>query len=726
MKRALSALATLRLWLEPWWVLALAAFGGAAVVAGVFDDAQFGILKIAVAIGLLAVTALDTRSRLRGEEPERHFGIYEGPVLWVVCTWMLMRQLSLVSPEVTIAGAALIAWLTTCIPRHVWIFAVGAAVTMEFGLTVVERQSVATLFVHGAIYVLASYGLRRFADSEAFRTHLYEARARRDKEADEEARARDFGLLTAQAPMIEELPGISNAGSTVGRATLNFIDESFVLQLEQLRLAMGLTTAVILWRSGKGLSVRGCSSSRDDILKGPFPEGLGVPGSALRELSEVAVAPVFDKFGGLPYYEMPGGVGSLLAIAIPGGSISGERADDPVGVLCIDRLAREAWTEEERTVLRAVAQKIALDVVTGQRLKATDHERSTVRRFCAALGELNGALGLDQVSEASLGAVGAIVKADLGVVSAFDGQCHRVLHASGQSSQSVDGLEFASEEGLVGQAVKVQHTLPSRGEYRGKRPVFGDEHALPNMRSLYIVPLTSPSGVAVGALTVASNREHAFASSEREMLELVAGQVAVKLELARAHEQIRELATTDGLTGLNNHRTFQQSFNSMLARAERRQGSMVMILMDIDHFKRLNDTYGHPFGDEVLRGVAAVLNRVVRKVDLAARYGGEEFAVLLEDSDAAAGMMIAERIRREVESLSFVHADKGSVGVTLSLGVTTFPVDGTDKTQLIARADQALYSAKEHGRNQVCEWAALATKSQQEQAVVTVAAEIGV
>ena len=127
-----------------------------------------------------------------------------------------------------------------------------------------------------------------------------------------------------------------------------------------------------------------------------------------------------------------------------------------------------------------------------------------------------------------------------------------------------------------------------------------------------------------------------------------------------------------------------------------------------------------------MRGVAGILNRVVRKVDLAARYGGEEFAVLLEDSDATAGMMIAERIRREVEALTFVHADKGSVGVTLSLGVTTFPDDGTDKTKLIARADQALYSAKEHGRNQVCAWAELASRKRLEAGNPAVATEIGV
>ncbi|MCA9541284.1 MAG: GGDEF domain-containing protein, partial [Myxococcales bacterium] len=191
-------------------------------------------------------------------------------------------------------------------------------------------------------------------------------------------------------------------------------------------------------------------------------------------------------------------------------------------------------------------------------------------------------------------------------------------------------------------------------------------------------------------------------SPHREMLELIAGQVAIKLDLAEAHEQIREMATTDGLTGLANHRTFQQAFDNMLSRADRRGDPLAFILIDIDHFKKLNDNYGHPFGDEVLRGVARVLASAVRKVDLAARYGGEEFGVILEGSDREGARQMAERIRAEVEALTFQHESKGEVRVTLSLGVAAFPGDGSEKEKLIANADLALYHAKHGGRNQVC------------------------
>ena len=124
--------------------------------------------------------------------------------------------------------------------------------------------------------------------------------------------------------------------------------------------------------------------------------------------------------------------------------------------------------------------------------------------------------------------------------------------------------------------------------------------------------------------------------------------------------------------------------------------------MDIDHFKQLNDTYGHPFGDEVLKRVAAILGSAARKVDLAARYGGEEFALLLEDSDGDGGRQIAERVRREIEELVIPNETHGDVRVTISMGLSSYPTDGTDKDELIAHADQALYLAKHNGRNRVC------------------------
>ena len=141
----------------------------------------------------------------------------------------------------------------------------------------------------------------------------------------------------------------------------------------------------------------------------------------------------------------------------------------------------------------------------------------------------------------------------------------------------------------------------------------------------------------------------------------------------------------------------------MYERALRRASTFSLVVGDIDLFKRINDTFGHPFGDQVIRAVAEQLNDIVRVGDLAARIGGEEFAILLEDTDKKGALEVAERLRKKVEKLELsLHQKK--IQVTISLGVSSFPSDTDNREKLFNLADQALYQAKEHGRNQTVCW----------------------
>lgn len=162
------------------------------------------------------------------------------------------------------------------------------------------------------------------------------------------------------------------------------------------------------------------------------------------------------------------------------------------------------------------------------------------------------------------------------------------------------------------------------------------------------------------------------------------------------------LATTDGLTGLYNHRTFQTRLSEELLRAERYNKSIILLLLDIDHFKRFNDTYGHQTGDEVLKIIAKIIKGNTRKVDFPARYGGEEFAVILPESDCNNAMIVAERIRNAVMEYPFYVKDGSRIQLTVSIGISCFPKDATQKEDLIKKADTALYNAKNSGRNRVC------------------------
>ena len=219
---------------------------------------------------------------------------------------------------------------------------------------------------------------------------------------------------------------------------------------------------------------------------------------------------------------------------------------------------------------------------------------------------------------------------------------------------------------------------------------------LPDARNLVVVPL-SASRKGLGVLVM----EHPLRAASRierrivGMLERFAAHAALALRNAWLLEEIQHLAATDGLTKIANRATFQQTLGQELARAQRGNGSAALVLLDLDHFKRLNDTHGHQAGDEVLRGVARVLDESSRGFDTPARYGGEEFAVILPHTDPVEAVAVAERLRAAIAAAPL------DPEVTVSVGVASYPEDAASGDDLVRAADEALYAAKRAGRNRV-------------------------
>lgn len=181
--------------------------------------------------------------------------------------------------------------------------------------------------------------------------------------------------------------------------------------------------------------------------------------------------------------------------------------------------------------------------------------------------------------------------------------------------------------------------------------------------------------------------------------------VAINFMAERIRERIEQaehLATVDGLTGLYNHRYFQQRLDQELAKAERYEWSLSLIIIDIDYFKQYNDNQGHPAGDRAIQQISQILRKNVRGIDLAARYGGEEFALILVNTGPEEAMAVGERIRKEVEEYPFAGRDEQPTGkVTISLGVAGYPMNAQTKDDLIKMADDALYKAKFISKNKV-------------------------
>jgi len=211
----------------------------------------------------------------------------------------------------------------------------------------------------------------------------------------------------------------------------------------------------------------------------------------------------------------------------------------------------------------------------------------------------------------------------------------------------------------------------------------------------------SESGDRVLGLIAVARRGRPFSQDDRELFAYLAGQAAVSIENVGLHELVQRQAVTDELTGLSNHRRFQEVMTQEVGRSKRFGQDLGLVMLDIDHFKAVNDTYGHQQGDLVLREVAQVLRESSREIDEPARYGGEELAVALPQTDLDGAYLFAERVRTALESLRVPRLDGagGSLRVTASFGAAAMPGSGDDTASLIAAADAALYEAKRAGRN---------------------------
>ncbi len=495
---------------------------------------------------------------------------------------------------------------------------------------------------------------------------------------------------------------------------LESVDGGMGATLRLLKEALGCHTAAVLWFDATGRRLRIRQAVSSGALAETLQPGEGALAGVLRRREPVVLPELRPGYRGLSYYRRPEDepVRSFCGVPLLEG-------DEVVGALCLDRTSALPFGETEVAAAAAAAAGIVRAVQTERFFLVMDRARHELSRFYAASRQLNHALTPEQVYTVALRCVRELAPVDLAALVRCEEVEGRLRFQVTQSDAAegddrasallqsfaaqLQGLEFAENNGLVAMAVRTGHYLPYNGEYNeGRSVVFTPQTPLRGVESLLILPLVVQEH-PIGAFVLACREAGAFPRTRREILEVIANQAAISLENAHMFARMELMATTDGLTGLNNHRTFQNKLAEALARAERHSAPCSIILTDIDHFKSINDTHGHPVGDEVLRQVAAAFKRTLRQTDVPARYGGEEFAVVLENTPRAEAVRIAERLRQEVKRMKFRSA-KAEFSISMSFGVGLFGEDAADKPELIDRTDQALYYAKSHGRDQVRAW----------------------
>jgi diguanylate cyclase (GGDEF)-like protein len=248
---------------------------------------------------------------------------------------------------------------------------------------------------------------------------------------------------------------------------------------------------------------------------------------------------------------------------------------------------------------------------------------------------------------------------------------------------------------------------PRLGAYHRREHGFLFADSQVALKSIALLPLVR-YGNLIGSLNLGSQETSRYVEgAATDFLQRLATVVAICLENATNHERLKRVGLTDSLTGVNNRRFFDQRLQEEVARALRTTEPLACLFMDVDHFKRVNDDYGHQVGDRVLHVVAGLIREQLRSSDVLGRYGGEEFSALLVNASGESAMEIAERIRAVIAAHPFATNEGQPVTVTISIGVATVAEEPADvsveslATELVDQADQAVYTAKRQGRNRV-------------------------
>jgi diguanylate cyclase (GGDEF)-like protein len=268
-------------------------------------------------------------------------------------------------------------------------------------------------------------------------------------------------------------------------------------------------------------------------------------------------------------------------------------------------------------------------------------------------------------------------------IVAFDGT---VIYGAWDASSGEINIEEVSNQG--------EGRLPSWTQERTMRGIFQTFDAL-------LVPVVTDESV-IALMRLTRSREKPFSTDELRFLEAVANQTALALERVKLIAFLENLSITDALTGIANRRHFEWRLSEEVERARRYKYPLSALLLDLDHFKQVNDNYGHQIGDIVLQQVAQRLKSSLRRTDFLARYGGEEFVVLAPQTPAERAIILGERLRQVIAESPITVSDDLQIRITLSVGIAVFPDHAQNESELIGAADAALYKAKQMGRNRVC------------------------
>ncbi|MGZ9159549.1 MAG: GAF domain-containing protein [Candidatus Limnocylindrales bacterium] len=376
------------------------------------------------------------------------------------------------------------------------------------------------------------------------------------------------------------------------------------------------------------------------------------------------------------------------------------RYDDfTVGVITLSKLGLDGFDTDDLRLLTILADHAATAVESARLLARSQELAQELRRLLDMSGELSESLDPRQVANLMAGHLARAMGVDECAISYWDRPSGRVESLGYYPPLRIEDMEPYFEVAGFPETMRVLergNTVIVDADDPDADPAEVALLRRDGLRMLAMLPLVA-KGQAIGLVEMFSKAEVRWDAQRLELARTMANEAAMALENARLYEDARKLADRDPLTGFFNHRYLHERLGEEVVRAQRGKRPLSVLMLDLDDFKLVNDTFGHLFGDRVLTWIAELIRSTLRASDVPARYGGDEFAVILPETDADEACRTAERILEAFRDRPFVGEQRGPVPTAVSIGVATFPSDGRTATELIAAADAALYEAKRAG-----------------------------
>ena len=370
-----------------------------------------------------------------------------------------------------------------------------------------------------------------------------------------------------------------------------------------------------------------------------------------------------------------------------------------IGVITLSKLGLDGFSADDLQVLAILADQAATAVETARLLTRTQDLARELRRLLDMSGELAESLDPHQVANLMARHLASAMGVDECAISYWDrasGQLESLGYWPAVRLGELEPFFDVSGYPETLRALERQTTVIIDAEDPAADPAEVTLLVRDGNRVLAMLPLVA-KGQSIGLVELFSRGAVHWDEERLELARTMANEAAMALENARLYEDARKLADRDPLTGFYNHRFLHERLGEEVVRSRRGYRPLSVLMLDLDDFKLVNDTFGHLFGDGMLRFTAELIRSTLRGSDVPARYGGDEFAVILPETDADDARRAAERILAVCLERPFIAEGRGPVPIALSIGVATFPGDGRTATDLIAAADAALYRVKRAG-----------------------------